>query len=161
MLSLSYIFTAMHVRISFKHDTLLDSSSDALPYLLHTFNTMLIFGVLAALLTFFASIVSIFSIHNATRQFNSSLILCSLIHISLLMLSTICLIAVSISIFVVRNINLSSSTNNSLSVLTAYIIGFGIPIQILFIVLESWSMFIRPKLNHIFGKQPNAQIFLC
>lgn len=158
VLAFAYLLATMSASMSFRDEM---SSHDSMQHLLPGFNSILVFGLLASISSFFAALVAGFAAHHASRQVNSALVVCSMLHMGLLLLSTLCLIAASVSAFVVKHIGLPISTINAVGMLLSSMFIFGIPIQIMFIVIEIWPMFLRPKINYILGKQPNARIWLC
>lgn len=163
IMAIAYILATMCASMAYRNEINNISSSsereETLLYnLLPAFNSILIFGLFAVITTFLAGMTAAFAAYHARQRFNAALIICSLTHVGLLLLSTLFLLAVVITVFVVRKQGAPISTKNALSMLISSMLIFGIPIQILFVLIALYTIYIKTKLNHYFGKQPIADL---
>jgi len=159
IMSIAFLFSTIYTSAVFRNEFKKSSDSEGfLHHLMPGFNSILAFGLLASLLTLFAALAAIFAAHHARKRFNAALIICSFCHIGLLTVSTLFLMAVSISVFVIGG-GAPMATKNALGMIISSMLVVGIPMQTIFICMELYLLFVKTKINYWFGRQPKADVF--
>lgn len=125
--------------------------------LLPGFNSILAFGILSTVTTLFATILAILASMHARKRIHAAIIVSSFIHITLLFLSILFLLSISISAFAVWN-RAPESTKGALGMLISNSFILGIPVQIVFVTIEFFTIFLKAKINTCLGKAPTSDI---